>query len=65
MRTKGSRLRWWLAPITFAFGSLVLDATIVATDYLARSRIASAAPQPSPAPRTCGQAERGDCSPGP
>ncbi|MET0283110.1 MAG: Isoquinoline 1-oxidoreductase subunit [Polyangiales bacterium] len=45
MRARESRLRWWIAPITFAFGSLVLDASIVATDYVAKGRIASAAPR--------------------
>jgi hypothetical protein len=44
MSTRESRLRWWLTPVTFAFGSLILDASIVATDYVARGRIASAAP---------------------
>jgi hypothetical protein len=46
MRARGSRLRWWIAPVTFAFGSLVLDASIVATDYVVKGRIASAAPRP-------------------
>lgn len=45
MRPKASRLRWWLVPVTLALGSLVLDASIVATDYLMRERIASAAPR--------------------
>ncbi len=47
MTTLRTRLRWWLVPITFALGSLILDASIVATDYLARGRIASAAPRAS------------------
>lgn len=50
MKARESRLRWWLTPITFAFGSLVLDVTIVLTDYVARGRIASAdAPSVQPA----------------
>lgn len=48
MRAKESRLRWWLTPITFAFGSLVLDVSIVVSDYVARGRIAFAAPVTPP-----------------
>lgn len=45
MNQKKSRLRWLLMPVSIAFGTLALDAAIVANDYVAKDRIASAAPR--------------------
>jgi hypothetical protein len=63
MSSKERGLHWLVVPITFAFGSLLLDATIVFTDYVAKGRIAFASSSESaPLPDPCRPDAGADCS---